>query len=381
MANRTPITDAHLRIAIASGGTGGHFYPTLAIAKVALREGHDVTVFVAGHHAREQLDIAQKHGIPAVAVGATRLPRSALAMMIFPIRFASSLCQALRALGRVDPDIVLGMGSFAAVPVCLAALLRRRPLVLHEGNSLMGLANRKLARWARAVATSLPLDETHAPPCRTVRTGMPLRDAVLQAAHNREPSDEMAREMGLEQGHPTVLVFGGSQGAQFINGLLAAAAPALATADRKLQFIHLTGTDDNAELALAYERAGLRARVARADPRIERCYLLAGLVVCRGGASSLSELALFRKPGLVIPLPTAADDHQTVNARVLEARGAIRMLAQSEATPEAVADVIGDWAHNPEPWTKRAERLAELACPEAAQAVVGLLSEVARQKV
>jgi UDP-N-acetylglucosamine--N-acetylmuramyl-(pentapeptide) pyrophosphoryl-undecaprenol N-acetylglucosamine transferase len=372
------MTDANLHIAIASGGTGGHFYPTLAIAKAALRQGHDVTLFVAGHHAREQLDVAQTHGIRAVAVPASRLPRSVAATVTFPVRFSWSVLQAFRAVGRVDPDVVLGMGSFAAVPVCLGALFRRLPLVLHEGNSLMGLANRKLARWARAVATSLPLADEHAAPCRTVRTGMPLRDAILEAARPGTVAGQTAGKLGLQPGVPTVLVFGGSQGAQFINGLLAATAPLVAEAGCNVQFIHLTGTDENAELANAYERAGLRARIARSDPQIQRCYLLAGLVVCRGGASSLSELALFAKPAITIPLPTAADDHQTVNARVLSDRGAVYMLTQADAKPGALASLIKDWCRDAEPWLERARRLGDLAAPDASNAVVQLLTEIAR---
>lgn len=362
-------------IAIASGGTGGHFYPTLAIAEAAVRAGDTVTLFVAGHHAAEQLAIARERGLDAVPLPASRLPRSIPAALTFPFRFARSVFHGFRALGRTRPDVVLGMGSFAAVPLCLGAVLRRLPLVLHEGNALMGRANRILSRWARAAATSLPMDEAHLPRCPTVRTGMPLRQALLEAARNHEPpSPALYTEFGLDPAVPTVLVFGGSQGARFINSLLAESVRMLTDrAAPPIQFIHLTGTDDNASLEAAYASAGLRARVARSDSRIERCYRVAGLVICRGGASSLSELALFRKPGIIIPLPTAADDHQSVNARILEQRGAIRQLPQAEANGQKLAALLEDWLSKRAAWDELARRIGELACPEAAEAVVRLL--------
>ena len=363
-----------LHIVIASGGTGGHFYPTLAIAEAAVSEGHAVTLFVAGRHADEQLAIARERGLAVAKLPATRLPRSVPAALAFPVRFSWSIIRAVHALGRVRPDGVLGMGSFAAMPVCLGAVARRLPLILHEGNSLMGRTNRILSRWARAAATSLPMDEAHPPRCPTTCTGMPLREALLKAARDEAPSTAVDEEFGLEPGVPTVLVFGGSQGARFINTLLTACVDCLAGPRRPaVQFIHLTGTDDNEALKAAYARAGFRARVARADPRIERCYLASGLVICRGGASSLSELALFRKPGIILPLPTAADDHQSVNARVLAQRDAVRVLTQDGADGEKLAALIADWVRNPAPWEAQARRLGELACPNAAADVVRLL--------
>ena len=365
-----------LSIAIASGGTGGHFYPTLAIARTAMQAGNEVTVFVAGHHSSEQLEVARGQGVPAVEVSAIRLPRSCGGLFAFPFRFLASLLEGYKALGRVRPDVVLGMGSFASVPICLAGVLRRKPLVLHEGNSLMGRANRVLSRWARACATSLPLAEGLAPPCRTVRTGMPLRDAILHAAEPNGATPAVHGDLGLSADRPTVLVFGGSQGAEFINGLLAECVQLLSAECKSVQFIHLTGTDDNAELQAAYDRAGIRAVVRRSDPNIERCYLAAGLVVCRGGASSLSELALFGKPAIVIPLPTAADDHQTVNARVLSERDALVAVSQAEVTPRDLAERIADWRQTPAAWETRGQRLHELAAPSASKAVVDLVLDV-----
>ncbi len=366
-----------VRLAIACGGTGGHFYPTLAIADAFRARGGAVVLVVAGHHADDQLRLASERGFPAVPMSAVRLPRAPLSVLAFPFRFASAVLAARGCLRRARPDVVLGMGSFAAAPTCIAALTLGISLVLHEGNSWMGRTNRWLSRWARAVATSLPLSPDCRPGCRTVRTGMPLRDALLEAAAG-EPDPAGAREhYGLTAKRPTLLVFGGSQGASFINDLLLSAAPLLGKHAQRLQLIHFTGTDDNQALKDSYERHGLRARVSRADPRIEHAYLAAGLVVCRGGASSLSELALFGKPSVIIPLPAAAENHQWVNAGTLAAQGAVQVVEQSDMSARALADIVDSWLDAPESFVAMGEAVRALAMPHAAEAVVRLVAEVA----
>lgn len=364
-------------LVIASGGTGGHFFPTLAIAREARAHGVRVTLLVAGHHCEEQIALARERELSAEAVPAFRLPRGAVSTMLFPFRLLRSLLAAWFRLRRLRPDVVLGMGSFVAVPVCLAAALRRTPLVLHEGNARVGKANRFLSRWARVLATSLPVVPGQDIRCPQARTGMPLRESLLRAAERKVLPEGYFSELGLMPGRPVLLVFGGSQGAQSINGVMREALSLLGEHARRFQVIHLTGAEEevNASLVQAYREAGTRAWVRRAEPHIENCYLAADLVFCRAGASTISELAVFGKSAILVPYPAAAEDHQTANAQTVTNRDAARLLPDNAATPDTVASLLRDWLDKPRDWHAYGHRIQELACPAAARAAIDLIAQ------
>ncbi|NLF17097.1 MAG: UDP-N-acetylglucosamine--N-acetylmuramyl-(pentapeptide) pyrophosphoryl-undecaprenol N-acetylglucosamine transferase [Lentisphaerae bacterium] len=363
------------RIAIASGGTGGHFYPTLAIARELQRRDAEVTLLVAGRHAAAQRALASAEGLAAIEVPSFRMPDGVLSALAFPWRAAAAVRAARREVRSLKPEVLLGMGSFAAVPACLAARREGVPLVLHEGNAWMGRANRAASRWARCAGLSLPLVEGCPVHCPTVTTGMPLRAALVEAARVGAWPEAFAAAAGLSRSRRTLLVFGGSQGARFINDLLRQTAPLLAALAERVQVLHLTGTDDNAALLEAYRAAGLTAWVRRSEADIQHAYLAADLVLCRGGASSLCELALFGKAAIVVPLPTAAEDHQTANARVLAARQAIRHWPQREASPAGLAEILHGWLADPGPYEAQARAIRALAMPDAATRMAALCLE------
>ena len=367
------MTDTTRHIVIASGGTGGHFYPTLAIARQLVAKGNEVTLLLAGHHTDEQIEIARRNNLEAQAVKAIRLPRTPLQALAFPFIFLASIWVAWSRLRSLKPNAVLGMGSFASVPVGLAAVLSRRPLFLHEGNAWVGRANRFLSRWARHLATSLPLAPGAAIQCAHRQTGMPLRQSLIDAAEDlRLPTDFLANA-GLIPGKPIVLIFGGSQGASAINALMQGVAQQLREDARHLQVIHLTGQVDNAALIGAYSEAGIRACVKERDQQIENCYLAADLVICRSGASTLCELALFKKPGILIPLPTAAEDHQTANAKALASRHAAIHLSQEQATPERIVEFLHDWQKGSKSGHEMGRTVGTLAKPDAARDVAAMV--------
>lgn len=364
---------------IASGGTGGHFYPSLAIAEALREAGDRVTLLLAGKHVEDQLRIAAERGLPALPVPAPRLPgRSPFAAVAFAWHFGKALRLARKWARSEVPNVFLGMGSFAAAPTCLGGVAAGVPLVLHEGNAWMGRANRWLSRFARVAATSLPLVPECPCRCPQVQTGMPLRRGIVEAAATPVVPDDFWAEAGLVPGIPTVLVFGGSLGAKAINALLPQSLSSLGTDVARLQFIHLTGSPHNDGIEAAYRQAGARALVKRHDPSIERAYLAADIVVCRAGASSICELAVFGKPAILIPLPTAAEDHQTANARSLAACGAAWMVPQAEAKPEMLADLLGDFLRSPQTWQGIGQRIRDFARPDAAQRVVQVLHAHAR---
>ena len=365
-------------LVIACGGTGGHFFPTLAIAQAFVALGNRVTLMVAGAHSAEQLEIAAKFGLPAVEVPAVRGPQSVMDALLFPFRFLNCIWKAKSCLKQLRPDVMLGMGSYASVATCLARP-SKVPLVLHEGNAFMGKANRMLARRASRIGLSLPL--TYPEQCKGAVSrlvGMPLRQALLDAVI-APPQTGFLTSLGLVEGVPTVLVFGGSQGARAINELFTKLAPLLKDRAGHIQFLHLTGTDDNAALQEAYASAGVAASVRRADSQIQHCYQAASLVVCRGGASSLCELALFSKPAIIIPLPSAADDHQTVNARFAESIGGAKCLPQDQATPEAMRSLLVGFLEHPVRAAEMGRKLHQIARPDAANSMAALLAEVAQE--
>ena len=364
---------------VACGGTGGHFYPALSVAREYCDRGGRATMLVSGKHAAEQREAAEQAGLAAREIKTVRSPMGLWELMLFPFRILSCRHAAKKVLDELSGDILLGMGSFAAVPPCWAWPWRRKPLVLHEGNSFMGWVNRLFAKRAVGIALSLPLvDESQLKGVPGKVTGMPLREAVIAAATRRlgdEERQEIFASFGLATDRKTMLVFGGSQGARAINELLAATAPRLADLRQRLQFVVLTGTDDNGTLKESFAKAGLTARIVRGDPEIQRCYQIADLTLCRAGASSICELALFQMPMILVPLPSAADNHQLMNAQMLEKAGAAKCLQQHLATPELLEGWLREWLDRPEEWAAMGRASSQFAHPDATKAVVDMLVE------
>ncbi|MBP5640273.1 MAG: UDP-N-acetylglucosamine--N-acetylmuramyl-(pentapeptide) pyrophosphoryl-undecaprenol N-acetylglucosamine transferase [Victivallales bacterium] len=368
-------------LVIASGGTGGHFYPTLAVARefmLACPDGR-VTLLVSGKHAESQAEIAKGYGYETRSLPSVRLPGSLVSLFRFPFELWRCVRFAKGVLADLKPDVLLGMGSFAAVPACFAVDGKKVPLVLHEGNSFVGKANRLFMKKARAIGLSLPLyDKMQLRGCPATEVGMPLRDAIVMASEGKvDVPENFLGSLGLRSnGLKTILVFGGSQGARAINELVTQATALLGEERNLIQFIHLTGTDDNQQFSDAYKKAGVLASVRKADPDIERCYLKADLVICRAGASSICELALFGMSAILIPLPTAADDHQTVNANVLAEAGAACHLPQKDASPDKMAELIKDWLKNPEKWNAYGRKIKSFGKPNAAASMVKVILDV-----
>lgn len=362
---------------VACGGTGGHFYPALSVAQRYCARGGRATLLVSGKHAGEQAAAAQAVGLPTREIRTVRSPVGLVEAILFPFRMLTCLRETRRVLNELQGDMLLGMGSFSAVPPCWVWPWRKKPMVLHEGNAFMGKVNRIFVGHAKAIALSLPLaDESQRKGIPAHITGMPLREAVIQAAATPVTASQRAEilaSFGLMPERRTMLVFGGSQGARAINTLLAETVLRLADLAERLQFILLTGTEENAPLHEAFAQAGLLARIVKGDPEIQRCYQVADLTLCRAGASSICELALFQKPMVLVPLPSAADNHQFVNARTLEQAGAARCLEQRLATPEVLEKLIREWLAKPEAWQAMGHAAAQFAHPDATRAVVDLL--------
>lgn len=368
-----------MKLIISSGGTGGHFYPGLSIAREVVSQGGSVVFLVSGQQASDQRAIAESYGLQVRTIPSVRMPRNPWQLLLFPFRFLAC-CRAIRKIYReLDADALLSMGSFTSVAPCWSWPRGRKPLILHEGNTFMGQANRVFAKDAAAIALTLPLCNPSQLKGRPSRiAGMPLREELLEAAKtglSEEERDGILAEFGLSGHRRTLLVFGGSQGARAIISLLTSTLPLMKALAPRLQLIVLTGSDDNSALEDACRESGIPARIVKKDLAIQRCYQVADAVLCRAGASSICELALFRKTAMLMPLPTAKDNHQFYNAKTLADAGAARLLVQSETTPDVLAKVIEDWVDGTGAWSALGEKIGDFAHPDATREVVRLIND------
>lgn len=264
----------------------------------------------------------------------------------------SAVGRSLKIIGEFKPDLFFGTGGYVTVPVGLAAKIKGVPLLLHEQNSRPGLSNKVLARLARKVFLGFEEAAYYFPAGKTVFTGNPVRPEIA-ALHERDRSFD---------GRPfKVLVTGGSQGARALNRAAAPALAALHKSGRDLSVVHQAGEADREWVEEVYREAGLRAETAGFFQDMASRYAEADLVVARAGALTLAELAASKLPSVLVPLPTAADDHQTVNARALVQAGAAVMAAERELTAESLANLIGGLLDEP----GRLEKMAEAAGRQA----------------
>jgi UDP-N-acetylglucosamine--N-acetylmuramyl-(pentapeptide) pyrophosphoryl-undecaprenol N-acetylglucosamine transferase len=321
-----------LRVIVAGGGTGGHLYPGIAVARELLRRQPEAKVTFAGTARGIEARVVPREGFELDLLRSAGLKGTSPAarmrgLMLLPL----GGLDAWRILSRRLPDVVIGVGGYSSGPVVLAAALRRIPTLLMEQNAVPGLTNRTLARVVDAAAVTF--DETIAYfGRRGFVTGNPVREEFFEARGGGDQPDAGAPAR--------VLIFGGSQGAHAINMAMVEAAPQLAAQPGRLAITHQTGERDLERVRDGYRRAGLEARVepflfAMADE-----VKAADFVVCRSGATTLAELAAAGKPAVLIPLPTAADDHQRKNAEVLARAGAAEVVEQRLLSGSSLAERI-----------------------------------------
>ena len=306
------------RVVIAAGGTGGHSYPGMAVACALRARGWEPLLVVREGDA--SLSRLEAEGLPSLPVDLGGLPRRpGLDLLRFTWKLGSGMRLLSRALAAFRPDLALGMGGYLSFPLAYAAWRRGVPRAVHESNAVLGLANTGAAALGCEVFWGLPPRTGEA----TV-VGTPVRPALWT---RRDPA-ESRRALGLDPARPTLLAFGGSQGAKGINTGLAAALKSLEMPS--LQVLLLAGRGKADEVREAYRAAGVATDVREYLEDMGAAYGAADLVLCRAGASTLAELAAQRKPALLVPYPHAAADHQDVNARVFEKGGAAVRLKEAE---------------------------------------------------
>jgi UDP-N-acetylglucosamine--N-acetylmuramyl-(pentapeptide) pyrophosphoryl-undecaprenol N-acetylglucosamine transferase len=357
-------------VLIAGGGTGGHLYPGIAVARELLSRVPGAAVTFVGTASGIEARVIPREGLSLELIRSAGLKGKSVAalargLLLLPL----SAWDAWRVISRRRPSVVIGVGGYSSGPVVALAALRGVPTLLMEQNATPGVTNRMLAKVVRAAAVtyeeSLPLFGSKA-----FVAGNPVRPEFLAAeeAVTREP------------GPVRVLVFGGSQGAHGINVAMAGAARALATGSPGVRVTHQTGERDLGMVREAYAAAGMEARVEPFLYEMDREMRDAEVIVCRAGATTLAELTAAGRPSILVPLPTATDDHQRKNAEALVKHGAARLVEQRDLTGDRMADEILSLAGDASTRERMAAAARRLAKPDAARVIVDRVLALARQK-
>jgi len=357
-----------MRLLVAGGGTGGHLYPGIALAEEVMSRPNGAVLFVgtprgletklvpAAGFELELLDVSglNRVGLGKVVKGLGRLPKAF---------FASRAI-----LKRFRPDLVMGVGGYASGPLVLAAALLGYPTAIQEQNSQPGLTNRLLGRFARRVFIAFEDAKKFFPAKKTRLFGNPVRRKFVTAVRDVDRSvADVAR---------AVLVLGGSQGAKAVNDLVVGAAAVLAKENRLPPIVHQTGAADEARVRETYAAAGLSVELRPFIDDMPTALAGAALVVGRAGALTLAELAMMARPAILIPLPTAAADHQTRNAAEFERAGAAEVVEQRSATAELLASRIAALMAAPGKRAEMSRHMAALGRPDATREIVDELESL-----
>jgi UDP-N-acetylglucosamine--N-acetylmuramyl-(pentapeptide) pyrophosphoryl-undecaprenol N-acetylglucosamine transferase len=349
-------------IMIMAGGTGGHVFPGLAVADF-LRDAGWRVVWLGSKKGMEAT-LVPKRGYDMAWINFSGLRgKGPIPVLLLPLRLLVAFWQSARTIFAQRPDVVLGMGSYVSFPGGMMAALLGRPLVIHEQNSIAGLANRVLAGVADRVLCTYPGALKNA-----VQTGNPVRPEIGTVA---APEGRYAARTGPLR----VLVVGGSLGARALNDAVPQAL-ALLPAARRPQVTHQSGTQHLQSLQEAYATAGVQARTLAFIEDMAAAYSDADLVICRAGAGTVAEIAVAGVASVLVPYPHAVDDHQTTNARYLADAGAAILLRQSELSPEGLAELLG--ALDRPRLCDMAGRARSLGRSDATEAVAMACVELAR---
>jgi len=349
-----------------AGGTGGHVFPALAVARYLREKG--IEVVWLGTRRGLEARIVPEAGFPIEFISISGLRgKGILGWILAPLRLCIALWQAVRVCLRCRPGAVLGLGGFVTGPGGIAAWLLRRPLVIHEQNAIAGLTNRLLSRLARRVLEAFP--GSFPAGIKTEQTGNPVR---IDIAGLPIP----ATRIGAHQGQCRLLVIGGSLGAQALNEIIPAALAQLPAASRPVVW-HQAGQNKDTSTREGYAEVQIEARVEPFIADMAAAYSWADLVICRAGALSISELAAAGVGAILVPYAHAVDDHQTRNALYLTEAGAARLILQTELTPETLAKVLRELlSEGREGFIKMANAARGLAKPAATQRVAETCLEV-----
>ncbi len=356
--------DPHPHVVIMAGGTGGHIFPGLALADY-LRDKCWIVSWLGTKQGLEAHLVPQS-GFTLHTINIGGLRRKGFAAWLgAPLKLLWALAQALKLLHRLKPDLVVGMGGFASGPGGLAAWCLRIPLVISEQNAIAGTTNRCLAPLARRVLEGFP--QSFKSRVGALYTGNPVRPAFLRCVH---PSKRFEDRVGPSK----LLIIGGSRGARVLNHQTPLAIKALPI-DQRPSIWHQTGQAEAENTRLAYEKAGIVARIEPFIDDMAEAYQWADCVLCRAGALTIAELAAVGVASILVPFPFAVDDHQRYNAVFLEEAGAARLMLEHDL-PAQLTKVLGDLLVNPELLKEMALKAYALSKRDALLSVGSICEEI-----
>ncbi len=361
-----------MKIIMVGGGTGGHIYPALAIARGLLTRWPRAKIIFVGTKEGLENSIIPEAGFELRTISAEGLDRSSLlkaakSALKVPIGF----WQARRIIKEFKPDIVIGTGGYVSYPVVLAASIMWVKTIIHEQNAHPGLANRALANRVNRVLLTFPVADIYFPAGITRITGLPVRPEITAATRG-----EAATFFNLKEDKFTLVVVGGSRGSQKINQAISGLLPKLST--ERVQLIWITGEQHFEEFSESLAQPVIPDNV-RIFPylfNIELALALADLVVCRAGAATISELAVRGVPAILIPYPYAAEGHQEKNARYLEKKGASLMIIDEYLDAQTLFSRVEELCENRFRLLRMAQIMKEEGRPQALENILDIIEEV-----
>lgn len=355
---------------IAGGGTGGHIYPAIAIAReFVARDARRRVVFVGTEKGLEKT-IVPKAGFPLELINVGGLKGKGGADLLRNLaRLPLGFVDAWRAVGRHRPSVVLGVGGYSSGPVLLAAWLRRVPTIIHEANAFPGLANRVMAPMVTEVAVAFDEALPRMRRKNGVVTGNPIRQEFFELGSKGAAAGAKRR----------LLIFGGSQGSRIINGTMVSALASMVALRDAIEIVHQTGANELEKIRAAYAQSAFPgARVVPyLDPMADEI-AAADLVVSRSGAMTVGELCATGRASILVPFAAATNNHQELNARVVERAGGAVVITEQELSPERLAGAISTIVTDPERAKRMGESARSLALPDATKNIVDLIAQIER---
>jgi UDP-N-acetylglucosamine--N-acetylmuramyl-(pentapeptide) pyrophosphoryl-undecaprenol N-acetylglucosamine transferase len=356
---------------IGGGGTGGHIYPAIAIAREFLARGPNRRVVFVGTAAGLEKTIVPKAGFPLEFISVGGLKGKGLGDFLKNLfRLPGGFIQAWRLVGKHRPTVALGVGGYSSGPVLVAARLRGVPVAIHEQNAFPGLTNRVLAPFSTAVAVAFADAAPRLKRRDAVVTGNPVRNEFFTAKKTAAGDDKQR-----------LLVFGGSQGSRTLNNAVTGALLFLGPLRERLRIVHQTGPGELETVRQAYRTSAFSdARVVPyLDPIVDEI-AAADLVVCRAGAMTIGELAAIGRAAIFVPFSAATNNHQEMNARVVEKAGGGVVIVEPELSPERLARSITEIINDRERAARMGAAARSLALPDATRNIVDLLEKIQRSE-
>jgi UDP-N-acetylglucosamine--N-acetylmuramyl-(pentapeptide) pyrophosphoryl-undecaprenol N-acetylglucosamine transferase len=353
------------RVLIMAGGTGGHVFPGLAVAKYLSANGVDVHWLGTKQGLESRLVPAENIPLHLIAINGLR-GKGIKTLLLAPFKVSLAIKQSLCVIRKVKPDVVIGMGGFVSGPGGMASWLSHCPLIIHEQNAKAGLTNKMLARFSKRILEGFP--NVFNQPSKVFAVGNPVRNEIAYLP----PPAERKLDTSFR-----LLVLGGSLGAQGLNEAVPRAL-ALLKPEERPEVWHQTGEKHFEATKKIYESMGIRVKLTPFITDMAEAYTFATMVLCRAGASTVAELCAAGLGAVLVPYPYAVDDHQTANADFMVKNGAALCVQQSELTGDKLADILRQFSQSPDQRLKMAEAAWQLRKINVAERIYDILCDVVR---